>query len=277
MDFKIGFLGYGKMARAVSEGLAESRHIHYGQQIVSGRNRLALSEAAAARGVAVADDNRELARRSDVVVLGVKPHQVNEVLAEVQNEIAGKLVISMAAGLTLNTLGQMLPKNAALVRTMPNIPALVGRGTTLLCATPDTPLSSLKTAQDIFESVGICLELEEKFFDAATAVSGGGPAYFFSIMEAMTRGAIRLGLPWETAKTLVVQTAAGSAAVAEKLADRHFAELRDMVSSPGGSTIEGQYILEEGGFTALLMKALAAAEKKSHLLGASPTGNSDID
>lgn len=273
--FKVGFLGYGKMARSVSEGLAESRRIHYGQQMASGRSQGPLSEASASRGIVVTTDNRELVRRSEVVVLGVKPNQVEMVLDEVRAEISGRLVISMAAGLRLATLRQMLPEDVCLVRTMPNIAALVGRGVTLMCALPGTPASGLETARDIFESVGACLEMNEGLFDAGTAISGSGPAYFFTIMEALTRGAIRLGIPWETAKDLVIQTAAGSAAAAEKLAGRHFAELRDMVSSPGGSTIEGMYVLEQGGLTALLMEAVAAAEKKNQILGQADHRNDD--
>lgn len=264
--FDIGFLGYGRMAGAISGGLNDSGLIPFGRQLVSGRNRARLNAEAERWGLAVAGDNRDLVRRSAVVVLGVKPRQAEDVLEEVRADLTGRLVISLAAGVNLDSLRRWLPPDTAVVRSMPNVAALVGRGATLICAPGGADPKHLARAREIFESVGLCLELEEKLFDAASALSGSGPAYFFSIMEALTRGAARLGLPWDTARILAVQTALGAAETAARRPGQSLADLRDMVTSPGGTTAEALLVLEKGGLGGLLQEAMAAAKDKSENL-----------
>lgn len=266
MKFEIGFLGYGAMARAISSGLAESGLYPYEKQIVSGRDRAKLDQAASERGLAAAADNRELVRSCQTVVLGVKPHQVMEVLEDIKNEANERLIISLAAGINLKQMRPVLPSGAGLVRAMPNVAALVGQGTTLICAPPGTGPDHLKKALAIFESVGLCLEMPEKYFAAGGAVSGSGPAYFFDIMEGLVRGAARLGLPWSEARSLVINTALGSAVMAQKMDGAAFSELRDMVTSPGGTTAEALYVFEKGGLGGMLQEALEAAVEKSRKL-----------
>lgn len=267
MDFEIGFLGYGKMAGAVSQGLDKNGLIPYSRQMASGRDRRKLAAGAGARGLTLAADNRDLAARSRVLVLGVKPGQVRGVLEELRELINDQLIISLAAGVRLEDMRPWLPRGASLVRAMPNVAALAGCGATLLCASPGTPPESFALANKIFASVGLCLEMDESLFDAGGAVSGSGPAYFFSFMENMVRGAVRLGLPWDAAKTLALQTALGSAQTALLNRDRPLAELRDMVTSPGGTTAEALLVMERAGLGGIVQEALEAAAEKSKKLG----------
>lgn len=266
-DFEIGFLGYGRMARAISAGLAENGLIPHPRQIISGRDRVRLESAARELGLTVAADNRDLTRRCRVLVLGVKPAQVAPVLEEIAPETPGRLLVSLAAGVRLETMRRILPAGAALVRSMPNVAALAGRGATLVCALPGSDPAHLARARRIFESVGQCWELEEKLFDAAGAVSGSGPAYFFSIMESLVRGGVRLGLPWDLARELVLATAQGASEMAGRPEGRALADLRDMVTSPGGSTAEALLVMETKGLGGILQEALAAAAEKSEKLG----------
>ena len=267
MEYEIGFLGYGRMARAISEGLDQSGVIPYQRQIVSGRDRRKLTLAAETLGVAPAADNRDLARRAKVVVLGVKPKQVCATLEEIQDDLAGApLIISMAAGVRLKNMVRLLPQGVGLVRVMPNVAAMVGQGLTLACAAPGTTPDHLAKTREIFQSVGQVVSLEEALFDAGGAVSGSGPAYVFTFMESLIRGAVRQGLSWETAREMVLQTTLGAAVMATKRPEASLSGLRDMVTSPGGTTAEALYILEKEGFGGAIQRALEAATEKSRKL-----------
>ncbi|MDR1045133.1 MAG: pyrroline-5-carboxylate reductase [Candidatus Adiutrix sp.] len=266
MEYAIGFLGYGRMARAVSQGLDRSGLIPFARQMVSGRDRARLEQAAAARGLTVAADNRDLASRCALVVLGVKPRQVEGVLEEIRELVKDQTIISLAAGVALRELSARLPAGCALVRSMPNVAALAGCGATLICAVPGLSPERLARVRDVFSSVGLCLELEEALFDAGGALSGSGPAYFFSIMESLVRGAVRLGLTWDQARRLTVQTALGAAETARQRPESPLAELRDMVTSPGGTTAEALYVFEKAGLGGIVQEALKAATDKSRNL-----------
>lgn len=268
MIYQIGFLGYGKMAQAISEGLDKSGRLPYAQQIASALHRDKLEAICSARGLKAAENNAEVAAKSQKLVLAVKPHQAAGLIRQVAGQLSGGPVISLAAGLSLRVLTELLPAGSTVVRAMPNLPARLGRGLTLICAAGPKAAEALAQAKEIFTATGSVLELEENLFDAATALSGCGPAYFFMVLEALTRAGAALGLPWDTARSLVVETALGSAATAQKMAETHLAELRDMVCSPGGSSIEALKVLERGGLNALFMEAVAAAAEKNRALGA---------
>ncbi len=266
MDFEIGFLGYGKMSGAVSRGLDKNGLIPFNRQMASARDREKLVKGAGLWGLTPAADNRELVKRCRSVVLGVKPKQIQGILEEIQDLVGDRLIISMAAGVRLEDMRPLLPRGANLVRTMPNVAALTGQGATIICAAPGTSPDSFARAVQIFGSVGRCFELDENLFDAGGAVSGSGPAYFFSFMENLIRGAVRLGLPWDTAKALVLQTALGSAETAAGNPETHLADLRDMVTSPGGTTAEALAVMENHGWGGIVQQALAAANDKSKKL-----------
>lgn len=262
MNYKIGFLGYGRMARAVSDGLNRNQSLPYSRQMISGRNQERLTETAAAKGLAVASDNLELVQKCSTIVLGVKPHQVIPVLEEIYRGLTDRLVISMAAGVSLEVLQKHLPQNTGLVRTMPNLGVLANKGVTLLCAPPDAPKNHLNQTREIFESVGLALDLQEDLFEAATALSGSGPAYIFSFLESLIRGAVRQGLPWETARILACQTTLGAAELALSQPQLALADLRDMTTSPGGVTAEALYVMEKAGMGGILQEAIEAATRK---------------
>jgi len=265
--YAVGFLGYGRMAQAISEGLNRCGLIPYTRQAASdlkGGEWLKLAEE---RGFHPAPGNRPLVTLCPLVIVAVKPHQVRPVLEEVRPAAPGRLFISIAAGLKLADLQAWLPKTAGLIRVMPNLPALAGQGLTLICAPPEAPPSHLEQARVIFQAVGDVLELEETKFEVGMAVSGSGPAYFFLFMDALIRGAVRLGLTWETARQLVLGTALGSAVVARARPDLNLAALRDQVTSPGGATAEALQVMEQGGLTGLMATALEAAAEKGRRLG----------
>ena len=156
-----------------------------------------------------------------------------------------------------------MPSTAAVIRTMPNMPAIIGRGVTLACTSSSAAPEHLGKVIEIFSSVGLCLNVGEELFDAGTAVSGSGSAYFFSFMESMVRGAVRLGLSFDQARDMVVQTALGSAELAAAHPDEHLAALRDLSSGPAGTTVEGLYIFEREGLGGIFQTALEAAAKRS--------------
>ncbi|MDR1487700.1 MAG: pyrroline-5-carboxylate reductase [Deltaproteobacteria bacterium] len=269
----IGFLGYGRMAQAISEGLDRTKRMPYSSQAASDIAAQQLAALAAQRNIKAADDNQQVVDLAPVVVVAVKPHQVKEALSKIKETISSnpkayqeKLFISIAAGVRLSVLAECLGPKVHLVRVIPNLPALVGQGMTLLCAPPQTPQEHIETAKSVFEAVGSVMVLDESKFDVGTAVSGSGPAYFFLVMEAMIRGAVRLGITWDDARELVFKVALGSALTALARPDLALADLRDQVTSPGGSTAEALYELENGSLTALFHKALQAASEKNSKL-----------
>ncbi|MDR2367787.1 MAG: pyrroline-5-carboxylate reductase [Deltaproteobacteria bacterium] len=264
--FGVAFLGYGRMAQAISRGLDRHGLVPYARQAaydVLGDN---LARLSAQRGFKAAAGGRDLAGLSPTIIVAVKPHQVRGALEEIRPALSDQLVISIAAGVTLGTLASLLPSGAGLVRVIPNLPALVGQGMTLICVPDGSPPASLDKAKAIFGAVGSVAVLAEDHFNEGTAVSGSGPAYFFLVMEAMIRGAVRLGLTWDVARELVLKTALGSAQAAIDLPDLSLAELRDQVTSPGGTTAEGLLELEKGSITAVIHQALKAASDKGSKL-----------
>jgi pyrroline-5-carboxylate reductase len=254
------------MAKAISAGLNSSGLIPFSDQAAYDVLTDSLLEQSSKLGFKAAASNPKLCALSDLLILAVKPHQVRSVLSEISPFINQHLVISIAAGVKLETLSSLLPPGTPVVRVIPNLPALVGQGVTLMCADEGIAPERLARAKKIFEAVGAVFELSESLFNEGTAVSGSGPAFFFAVMEAMIRGAVRLGITWDMARELVIKTALGSAALAEARSDLNLAHLRDQVTSPGGTTAEGLLELEEGGLTALFHRALEAAADKGRKL-----------
>ncbi|MDR1656785.1 MAG: pyrroline-5-carboxylate reductase [Deltaproteobacteria bacterium] len=262
----VAFLGYGRMAQAISAGLNRANLAPYAKQAAADIASGPLTELGARLGLTVSKSNSGLFDLSDTVIIAVKPHQVRDVLSEVSPCVKNHLVISIAAGVKLSTLQSLLPPSTSIIRVIPNLPALVGKGVTLMCAGTSIDRQLLERAKKIFESVGSVFELDERLFDTGTAVSGSGPAFLFLVMEAMIRGAVRLGLPWDLAREMVLKTAQGSAATALEHFELSLASLRDQVTSPGGTTAEGLLELEEGSLTALFHRALEAAAEKGRQL-----------
>jgi pyrroline-5-carboxylate reductase len=222
---------------------------------------------AAALGVATTSDNAAVVAASDVVVLAVKPGLVAKVLSHEGVADARPLWISIAAGVSLARLAAALPKGARLVRAMPNTPALVRAGATAYVAGADATAADRALAQALFECAGYAWEApDESLLDAVTGLSGSGPAYVFVFLEALADAGVRVGLPRDAAQRLAIETVLGAAQLA-RTSGVHFAQLKDRVTSPGGTTIAGLARLEAAGFRAALLDAVEAATRRSRELG----------
>jgi len=261
---KIGFIGGGNMASSLISGLIASGHAP--EQIwVSDINPGTLATLAANLRVNTTSSNEAVIDAVDVIVLAVKPQALKEVATSVAAQIRQKqtLVVSIAAGISLSSLSAWLGDGVAIVRCMPNTPALVLTGATALYANANVNVAQHNLAESIMRSVGISLWVaNEADLDAVTAVSGSGPAYFFLLMEAMEKTAVELGLNGHTARLLVQQTALGAAKIALE-ADESPEQLRKRVTSPGGTTQRAIESFQQDGFAELVANALTAAYNRS--------------
>jgi pyrroline-5-carboxylate reductase len=260
----IGFIGGGNMASSLLNGLIASGHSPR-QLWVSDINQETLQSLATNLGVNISVSNDEVINNADVVVFSVKPQVLEGVAKNAAALIQQKqnLVVSIAAGISQKSLSRWLGSEAAIVRCMPNTPALVLTGATALHANDKVSAEQRDLAENIMRSVGIALWLEnEAEMDAVTAVSGSGPAYFFLLMEAMEKAAVDLGLSLETARLLVQQTALGAAKIALESSESP-EQLRKRVTSPGGTTEQAIETFQQGGFTELVSKAVQAAQNRS--------------
>ncbi len=263
----VAFIGAGAMGAAMIGGLAGGDDIDRARMIASDRNEDRLALVRDQFGVRTTLCNREAAREADVVVLAVKPQVLPGVLSELQGGIRqDALTLSIVAGASIGNIASLL-KHRAIVRTMPNTPAQVGEGMTVWTATPEVSPEQRTQAGTIIGSLGRRLFVDdERFLDIATAISGTGPAYVFLMMEALIDAAVHLGFSRRDARELVVQTIRGAAIYAEQQTV-HPAELRNRVTSPGGTTAEALYQLEKGGFRTIMSKAVHAAFQRSVALG----------
>jgi len=261
---KIGFIGGGNMASSLISGLIASGHVP--EQIwVSDVNPDTLAGLKQQLNVNTSASNDDIINAVDVVVLAVKPQALSAVAQSVATLIQQKksLVVSIAAGVNQSSLSRWLGNDTAIVRCMPNTPALVLTGATALHANLQVTAEQRNLAESILRAVGIALWVEnETELDAVTAVSGSGPAYYFLLMEAMEKAALELGLSVGTARLLVQQTALGAAKIALESIESP-EQLRQRVTSPGGTTQKAVETFEQGGFTELVSKALHAARDHS--------------
>jgi len=267
---QIGFIGGGAMAEALASGLIAAG-IAPADILIADVAAARREHLAAALGVRTAQANAEVARSSQIAVLAVKPDVVGPVLenlreAETANTNA-PLWVSIAAGVPIARLEAQLPEGARVVRAMPNTPALVRTGATAICGNARVTRDDLAAARALFDSVGITWEApSEDLLDPVTGLSGSGPAYVFAFLEALTEAGEQAGLPAEAAARLAAQTVYGAAKLALE-SDRTPAELREQVSSPGGTTLAGLARLEAAGFRAAVRDAVAAATRRAGELG----------
>ncbi len=260
----IGFIGGGNMAMSLVTGLVQSGH-SADMIWVSDINEEALQTLKDTLNVNVTTDNQQLVEQVDVLVLAVKPQVLKGVCQAVSDSVRKRsvLVVSIAAGISQASLSQWLGQDVAIVRCMPNTPAVVLTAATALHANAYVDETQKQWAENILRAVGLTLWVEyEAELDAVTAVSGSGPAYYFLMMEAMERAAIELGLQPQTARLLVQQTALGAAKLALE-AEESPEELRQRVTSPGGTTEKAVDVFLQGDFIALVSRALHAARDRS--------------
>ncbi|MBX3372174.1 MAG: pyrroline-5-carboxylate reductase [Nitrospira sp.] len=262
----IAVLGGGQMAEALIGGLLASK-VSEPQFIcatdpVSARRDLLKSRF----GIQVGEDNAKAVGGADLVLLAVKPQVLPAVLQDVSSALRGKLVVSIAAGVTTAWIQERVSAARGIVRAMPNTPALVREGVTALAYAADLAADDVAAVRALFEAVGSVVSVEERLMDAVTGLSGSGPAYVFVAIEALADGGVKMGLPRATAQLLAAQTVLGAARMVLERG-QHPAQLKDQVASPGGTTIAGLHQLEVGGMRGCLMAAVEAATKRSQELG----------
>lgn len=256
---KLGVIGVGNMGAAIIRGYIAGGASPSDIWIYQ-RNEEKRSAFAAETGVNACSSASELADKCDAVLIAVKPAQVRDVTAQIKDKLADRLLISIAAGLTVDQLVEA--GGHKVVRVMPNTPSQVGSGMSALCRNDQVSDTEFAEVMKIFESVGKAAEVQESLFDAVTGLSGSGPAYVYLFIEALADGGVLAGLPRPMAIEFAAQTVAGAAQMVLETG-RHPGELKDAVCSPGGTTIEGVRNLEAGGFRSTVVEAVMAAAEKS--------------
>ena len=263
-----GFIGSGKMATAlikgmIRAGLAPAESICASDPLPAARTALHSDT-----GVEIFDSNLDVARRSDVLVLAVKPQSMRDVLNELRSVVTAEhLVVSVAAGVAIATIDEGLGGRGGIVRVMPNTPALVGEGASAYAMGPRTVAEDEAVVKGCLESVGRAVRVPESLLDAVTGLSGSGPAFVYLMIEALSDGGVRVGLPRDVATLLAAQTVLGAAKTVLETG-LHTGVLKDQVASPGGTTIAGLHELERGGVRGALIDAVEAAARRSAELAA---------
>lgn len=265
---KIALIGAGRMATALARGFINARIMR--AEAIRASDPVPAAREAFERevpGVQVADDNTSIVEHAEIVILAVKPQQIGDVLAEVRGTVSrDALVVSIAAGITLERLASGLPPGQRIVRVMPNTPCLIGRGVSCFSLGPHATEADAEKVSSLLSAVGATFQVSESQLDAVTGLSGSGPAFVYSMIQALTEGGVAAGLPPELAAELSARTAAGAAEMVLQTGETP-AVLRDRVTSPGGTTQAGLAVLKHQGFQASVVEAVAAATRRSAELG----------
>lgn len=257
---KIGVIGCGNMGGAILYGALESGVLAKENVYVYDINP-AMMEKAKGWGVNLATDDEDVCKNSDIILLAVKPQNAAEALEQCKKALDGKAMMSIVAGVTVERLQAMIDGTPRILRLLPNTPAMVFAGAFALCSDNDFKEDEMEIAKSIYSSIGVVELLPEHLIDAACALNGGGPAYVAMFIEAMADGGVKQGLPRATAYRLAAQTCLGTAKmILEK--GMHPGELKDMVTSPGGTTIEGCEALEKGGMRGTVIECINVATEK---------------
>lgn len=266
-SLKIGFLGAGKMATALAKGFLNARIVKAGQIVAADPLAAARQHFMSETGAKTCATNLEAARAANVLILATKPDQASAALCEISRAFGKEhLLISIAAGVTIAKLEEALPSGARVIRVMPNTPALVGAGASGFAPGKNATAADAELAQKLLSAIGVALPVRESLLDAVTGLSGSGPAYVYQFIEALSDGGVAAGLPRDTATRLAAQTVLGAAKMVIETG-QHPGALKDQVTSPGGTTIEGLHELEKGKLRATVMSAVRAATEKSRKLG----------
>lgn len=261
---KLGFIGCGNMAGAILDGILASEVLKPSDIVVFDINEK-IREKVIKKGIEVSESIKDLCKISAKVLLGIKPNVIKSVLDEAGKELKGKAILSIVAGINSDTIKELANTDVRVLRIMPNTPAMVGEGATVLCSDTTFTEEEKLEAEKIFKSIGIVEWLPEKMIDTVTGLSGGGPAYVAMFIEALADGAVLNGLSRATAYRLAAQTVLGSA---KMILDTgmHPGVLKDMVCSPGGTTIEGVKALEDGGLRSAVIQSVIDSSNKSRKL-----------
>lgn len=264
---KLGFIGLGNMASAMIGGMLKKGLVNSQDIIGSDVSEVGRAKAAEQFGIEVCADNKKVAAEADILFFAVKPIFLPQVMAEIADIIKeNTVIVSIVAGKSIDFIKQgMGGKSRKIVRCMPNTPALVGEGCTGVCTSESVTKEELNQVLNLLQSFGVAQEVPERLMDAVVAVSGSAPAYVFLFIEAMADAAVAEGMPRNQAYTFAAQAVLGSAKMVLETG-KHPGELKDMVCSPGGTTIDAVKVLEQKGFRAAVMDAMEVCAEKSRNL-----------
>jgi pyrroline-5-carboxylate reductase len=264
---KIAVIGAGNMGAAILRGALKARWARPENVLATNPNAEKLKALGNELGIRTSASNREGAEWADVVIVAVKPQIFTKVLHEIAPALTpGKLVVSIAAGVTTKTIEAAIPPNVPVIRTMPNLACTVDLGATAMCHGAHATEEHARAARAVFESVGIVVEVDEYLMDAVTGLSGTGPMYIFQIIEGLSDAGVKVGLSRQVANALTIQTVLGAAKMAQ-VTGQHPGLLKDQVTSPGGTAIAALHSMERGGLRALLIDAVETATKRAAELG----------
>lgn len=264
---KLGFIGGGKMGEALCKGfinakLSDVDHIMISDAVVE-RCKILSKEI----GVKTTQNNKDVTAFADVIVLAVKPQIMDDVLSHLKKDITNRhLVVSIAAGIPIRFIESRLQPGIRIIRVMPNTPCLIAASATAFALGKCATEADGKLVFNLFNAVGRVFQLDEKYLDAVTGLSGSGPAYVYMFIEALSDGGVKMGLPRDVATALAAQTVLGAAKMVLETG-QHPSQLKDAVTSPGGTTIEGISKLEDGKLRSTIINAVEAATLKSKKLG----------
>jgi pyrroline-5-carboxylate reductase len=263
----VGFIGGGNMAEALIRGLLGAKSITPADCLVCDIIEERLTYLKKTYGVQAVKDKTKVIRSSRAVILAVKPQSVDKALTALSPIWSpNKILISICAGVPMSYLGQFFPETPKIIRVMPNTPALVLSGISAICKNSVAEEEDLALAESIFNAIGETVRVEENQLDAVTGLSGSGPAYVFTILEGLTDAGVKMGLPRSISQKLAVQTVWGSSQMARQMS-WPLSQLKEMVTSPGGTTIYGLHVMEKAGLHGILMEAVEAATRRSKELG----------
>lgn len=264
---KIGVIGAGKIGAAIMRGIVRSGLAGKDQVMASDVSEQLRDAVVKELAINATPDNGVLCNFADIVILAVKPQIVDPVAKEIAKKLGSKkLLVSVAAGVPIARIEASLEKGARVVRVMPNIACVAGAGAAGFAGGSSTAADDLEKVGAILNSFGVGMLVEEKYLDAVTGLSGSGPAYVLLFMEALADGGVQVGLARDVALKLAMQTVYGAAKMALE-SNKHLGELKDEVTSPGGTTIAGLYAMEQKGFHGIVMDAVVSATRRSQELG----------
>lgn len=271
----LAILGCGTMGEAVLAGLLRAGLLTPNQVIVTTRRAEAGEALRQRHGVRASVDNLAAAKDADMVLLALKPQRVGEVLHQpgVRESMTGKLVISVAAGVTVTQLEGWLPRSPV-IRAMPNTPCVIGQGMTVLARGRGVSDADVALVRRLFETVGACLEVEDKLMDASTSLGASGPAFVYVMIEAMADGAVMMGLPRPVALKMAAQVFQGAARMVLSTRN-HPATLKDQVTTPAGCTIAGILTMEDGRIRSVLARTIQEAARVASELGVDPNAKTE--
>jgi len=262
--YRLSIIGLGNMGEAILRGVLSSGV--YKPSEVSGIdiNKTRLDHIASTYHISVHDDLKEVVESSDMLLIAIKPGGMKDLIRHISPLIGNEnlVLISIAAGITIKQIKEWLDRKVQIIRIMPNTPLIIGEGAIAISPDDDTSNESIEQVRSLFETMGKTVVIDEKYMNIVTALSGSGPAYIFTIVEALADGAVMLGLPRKEALLLAAQTTLGAAKMVLQ-SEEHPAVLRNRVTSPGGTTARGLFILESAGIRGILMDTVEEAKKRA--------------